>query len=70
MKNKLIAVSLAAILALTAAALGGYRRGKNTGGEKSRNNITITVPKDERTGEAPGRALRRACHRAGRPDGC
>ena len=34
MKNKLIAVSLAAILALTAAALGGCGSGKDAGGGK------------------------------------
>ena len=46
MKNKLIAVSLAAILALTAAALGGCGSGKDTGGGKSGNNVTIAVPND------------------------
>ena len=46
MKNKLIAVSLAAILALTAAALGGCGSGKDAGGGKSGNNVTIAVPND------------------------
>lgn len=46
MKNKLIAVSLAVILALTAAALGGCGSDKDTGGGKSGNNATIAVPND------------------------
>ena len=60
MKNKLIAVSLAAILALTAAALGGCGSGKDAGGGKSGNNVTIAVPNDA-TNEAADQIGRASC---------